>query len=110
MLKPEPVAYSVQADECGCVRFARSGAEARRLGAGEMDLEWEDIFSCRRAPHFDKFAPGPVPDKALWDHGWQFPCSTCERLVCDDSLGKWIAGRAYCEDCTPQPKDFPDDR
>lgn len=97
------VAYSVQSDECGCIRFAKSGAEARRLGAGEMDLEWGDIISCRRAPQFDHFAPGPVPDAELWKSGWTFLCCQCERCAYDDGRGKWIDHQPYCEDCaSPQ--------
>jgi hypothetical protein len=61
MTNPQPVkAYSVQADECGEVVFAKHGAGARRRGAAMMDLEWTDIVSCRRAPQFDCFAPGPL--------------------------------------------------
>lgn len=95
------VAYSVQADESGCIRFARSGAQARREGANELEEEFEYIHSCRRAPQFDQYAPGPVPEEALWKSGWRFFCCGCDRQCWDDSLGKMIGGLAYCEDHVP---------
>lgn len=99
-LKPL-VAYSVQADEYGCIRFARSGAQARREGANEMDIDWEAIVSCRRAPQFDALAPGPVPDEALWKSGWRFLCCQCECSATED-FGVWSGGQPYCEDCAPE--------
>jgi hypothetical protein len=96
------VAYSVQADECGTIRFARSGAAARREGADELDVEWEHILFCRRAPQFDCYADTRiVPEEALWKSGWRFLCCRCDAQVCDDSLGQMIDGRAYCEDHAP---------
>ena len=104
--KPKPlVAYSVQADEYGCIRFARNGAQARRQGAAEMDIEWEDIISCRRAADFDQYAPGPVPEIALWKAGWRFLCCQCESPAHDDGLCQMIDGSAYCETCAPSSHD-----
>lgn len=90
------LAYSVQASEQGCVRFARSSAQARREGASELDTEWEGIETCRRAPQFDHFAPGPVPEKALWDAGWRFLCGECEGVA-----NHWNDGEPVCEECAP---------
>lgn len=89
-------AYSVQTEEYGCVRFARSGAQARREGASEMDVDWESIESCRRAPEFDQYAPGPVPDRALWEAGWRLWCVECERTA-----EHWNGGRPVCDDHLP---------
>lgn len=89
------VAYSVQADECGCVRFARSGAQARREGASEMDTDWEGIETCRRAPQFDHYSPGPVPEKALFEAGWRFLCETCEARA----ITEWSEKHPICDDC-----------
>lgn len=88
-------AYSVQMDEHGCVRFATNGAAARREGANELDTDWEAIISCRRAPHFDCYAPGPVPEKALWDSGWRFLCEKCEGVA-----NEWNDGSPLCDDCS----------
>jgi hypothetical protein len=98
---PPPVkAYSVQADECGEVVFAKHGAGARRRGAAMMDLEWTDIVSCRRAPQFDCFAPGPVPELELWRGGWRFLCCECE-CGAGEGDGAWINNHPYCESCAP---------
>ncbi|MDR5822546.1 hypothetical protein [Caballeronia sp. LZ043] len=43
------------------VVFAVSGASARREVASMLDLTRNEVGGCRRAPEFDKFAPGPVP-------------------------------------------------
>jgi hypothetical protein len=98
------LAYSVQTEEYGEIVFATNGAAARRKGAGAMDLEWEDIASCRRAPAFDAFAPGPVPDLALWKAGWRFLCCRCECSAYDDGLSQWIDNQPYCEDCVGERK------
>lgn len=105
---PKPLlAYSVQADEHGCVRFARSGAEARRTGAWEMDLEWEDIISCRRAPQLDRFSPGPVPEAALWEDGWFFFCAVCDCRVAKDYDGNLVDGRFFCSQHDPNKRPTP---
>jgi len=49
-------------DEGNCViAFATNGAAARREGGNDLNLEFEDVESCRRAPWADEYAPGPVP-------------------------------------------------
>lgn len=76
-------AYMVrEPDEGHCViRFATNNATARREGANELDLEWEDIESCNRRPEFDCYAPGPVPPLVLIEHGWWFECHHCGRKI-----------------------------
>ena len=64
-------AYSVQGDEHGCVVFAEHNVVARREGANELNIEFGDVESCRRAPQFDQYADaGKVPVQALLDAGW----------------------------------------
>lgn len=64
------------------VVFATNSATARREGAGELNIDWEDVDSCCRKPELDKYAPGPVPPLILINnHGYQFECLECERLV-----------------------------
>lgn len=72
-------AYEVRDDDEGncCIVFATNNAAARRDGAGELNTDWECIEHCRRAPHFDDYAPGPVPLAALIDAGWWHECSHC---------------------------------
>lgn len=68
----------------GCVVFATNSATARREGASELGTDWESIESCRRAPHLDQYAPGPVPPLTLIEHGWWFECQHCHRRVRND--------------------------
>ena len=77
-------AYSVQGYETGCVVFAPSNVVARRNGANELDIPFEGVESCRLAPEFDEFAPGPVPAKALLAAGWWQYCSGCGKQVRED--------------------------
>lgn len=83
----------------GCVVFATNSATARREGASEIGVEWESIESCRRAPHFDKYAPGPVPTEEMIKAGWWFECLGCGQRVSDDyeydDEGNEIAPGAY---------------
>jgi hypothetical protein len=80
-----PLAYTVyDGDEHTVIVFARSSAEARRKGANEMGSDWSGVESCRRAPRFDQYAPGPVPDRALFDDGWRFECFHCDEPVSQD--------------------------
>lgn len=76
-------AYEVrEPDEGHCViRFATNNATARREGANELDIDWESVESCQRKPHFDHYAPGPVPPLVLIDFGWWFECHHCGRQV-----------------------------
>ncbi|PRF55362.1 hypothetical protein [Burkholderia multivorans] len=68
----------------GCVVFATNSAAARREGASELSTDWECIDSCRRAPQFDQYAPGPVPIEALIESGWWFECHGCGARVSND--------------------------
>lgn len=73
-------AYTVSDDEHGHVVFAVSNASARRAGASELGADWEGV-TCVRAPQFDGYAPGPVPQRALYEFGWWFECGHCGHRV-----------------------------
>jgi hypothetical protein len=79
-------AYMVTEDSEGhaCIVFATNSATARREGGNELGVEWEGVESCKRSPEYDQYAPGPVPNMVLIDHGWWFECSHCGRRVSDD--------------------------
>lgn len=76
-------------DEGACVVFAVSNAAARTKAAAELGTDWHGLESCRRAPEFDAYAPGPVPPLVLIKHGWWMECLHCGRKVhehMDDDL------------------------
>lgn len=77
----ELLAYSVQGYENGCIVFAKHNVVARREGALDIDCDFEDVESCRRAPQFDQYAPGPVPVRALMENGWWWECFGCTRKL-----------------------------
>ena len=60
-------------DDMAQIVFAKSNAQARRIGS---DGEWEG-WSCRREQWADAFYPGPVPLQAAIDHGWWTECVGC---------------------------------
>lgn len=58
--------------------FAKSGIAARRIGAGELGLDFEDIESCRRTYWADQYADTmQVPIEAYINNGWWFECYQC---------------------------------
>ena len=66
--------------------FATSGAAARRKGGNELDLMFEEVEFCRRAPWADEFAGQPfIPAKAYHDAGWWLYCGNCENQLYDDA-------------------------
>ncbi|WP_262140653.1 hypothetical protein [Serratia ficaria] len=95
-------AFSVQADEFGCIRFAKTHVEARREGAAELEVEFGDIVSCRRAPALDAYAAaGHVPWKVLIEeHGWSQECGYCNRRVHDETEGRVLDDKrdqSFCD-------------
>lgn len=114
MKKQRPlIAYCVQEQDenTGGFVFARSSAEARRLGSsqfGSGDFDWG---LARRAQWADKYAPGPVPKLAMVDAGWWFECHGCgikiESEILDPETGDVLdltpveyGSAIYCsEDC-----------
>jgi hypothetical protein len=83
-VKP-PLAYEVSdGDEQMVIIFASTNAAARRLGAKEMDIDFDEVDSCRRRSQYDQYSPGPVPPLVLIDNGWWFECHGCGRKICAD--------------------------
>lgn len=91
------------------ITFASSSAQARREGGNELNLTFEEVNFCRRAPWADEFAGQPfIPAKAYHDQGWWLYCNNCEAQLYEDAeddegnpLAIIYAGRhAYCDqDC-----------
>ena len=79
-------AYVVREDwEGGCsIQFAAHAATARSNGANDLGLSFEEVESCRRAPEFDQYAPGPVPLRATLAAGWWHYCNGCQTKISDD--------------------------
>ncbi|WP_195723722.1 hypothetical protein [Ewingella americana] len=110
--KQELKAFSVQADEYGCIVFAKSGIVARRQGANELDTEFSLIESCRRVPALDKYAgvKGGVPWKVLVEeHDWSQECQYCCRRVSNDEPDRvWndTGSQVYCDvECQARQED-----
>lgn len=97
-------AYEVRDNHEGycCVVFAANGATARRDGANELGTDWECIESCRRAPHLDQYAPGPVLPMTLIEHGWRFECQHCGRRVSTDMADEIEGDGLYPADFVPR--------
>lgn len=93
-------AYSVQGCDEGTIVFARHNIVARREGANELNLDFDQVESCRRAPELDGYAAqGRVPLRVLVEeHGWMTLCCYCEgRIFNDEPRAAWIGTeRAYC--------------
>ncbi len=104
-------AYSVQSDDVGCIQFAKNNVEARRNGAGELDVDFSDIVSCRLAPALDKYAgvKGGVPWKVLVEeHDWTQECGYCNHRVSrDESARVWNEDdQIYCSiECQARRED-----
>lgn len=91
------------------VTFATSGAQARREGGNELDLTFEEVSFCRRAPWADEFAGQPfIPAKAYHDQGWWLYCNNCENQLYEDAEDDdgnplqivYVGRHAYCDqDC-----------
>jgi hypothetical protein len=80
-------AYQVQGDEYGCIVFATNSATARREGGRELDLEFSEVESCRRAQWADEYADakGGVPQLVMIKNGWWQECVHCgHRITIDD--------------------------
>lgn len=71
-------AYAVQEEDegTGGIVFAKTNAQARRIGANRFHEEWDGV-TCRRATWADQYAPGPVPFKAMFENGWWQECYGC---------------------------------
>ena len=97
-------AYSVQGDEYGTVVFAKHSVVARREGANELSIDFEDVESCTRLPALDQYAvTGKVPWKVLVEeHGWHQECGWCYRRVYSDEPERvWASDEQVfcCAEC-----------
>ena len=78
-------AYEVRdAEDCCVIEFAEHAATARRNGAAELNIAFEEVESCIRAPWADQYAPGPVPLDAYLAQGWRFECDHCGAMFSAD--------------------------
>lgn len=87
----------------GTVIFAMNSATARREGANELGIEWGEVESCRRAPEFDQYAPGPVHPLTLIKHGWWIECQHCLRKVSIDMADELEIDGLNPDDFIPRP-------
>jgi len=87
-LKAYQVDHYEGPEEGSVIVFATSNAPARRMGASELNLDWDSVESCRRAPHFDQYAPGPVPVDVMIEAGWRFACDRweCQQPISHDYI------------------------
>jgi hypothetical protein len=99
---PKLKAYNVQGNEYGTIVFALHNVVARREGANELNIEFEDVESCRHIPELDSYADvkGGVPMKVLVEeHEWSQECGYCERRVYADCEQRiWITDNQVCCD------------
>ncbi|MCJ1879667.1 hypothetical protein [Pseudomonas nitroreducens] len=66
--------------------FATSGAAGRRKGGNELNLEFDEVEFCRRAPWADEFAGQRfIPAKAYHQNGWWLYCNHCETRLYEDA-------------------------
>lgn len=66
------------------VVFHNHGLAARRLGANELDEDFDSV-DCKRSKEFDEYAgQGFVPPIVRLKAGWWFECRTCYRRVMFD--------------------------
>lgn len=65
-------------DEYVGIVFTANNAQAQRKGADRFCDG--DYHACRveRCEWADEYAPGPVPFKVMFDHGWWTECTGCE--------------------------------
>lgn len=100
-------AYQVGEDGDGgeVIVFASHAATARREGGNELNLTFEEVKTCRRAPWADQYAGQPfIPAEAYHANGWWLSCSQCETRIYDDAEDDegnplqivYDGKRAYC--------------
>lgn len=74
-------AWTIQNDESSTVVFNNHGVAARRIGANELNTDFEAV-ECRRSKQYDSFAEkGWVPLSVLVKDGWWFECLGCDQRV-----------------------------
>lgn len=81
-------AYHVGEDSDGgqVIRFAKNSAQARREGGNELNMTFEEVSFCRRAPWADEFASQPfIPAQAYYEQGWWIYCRNCDAQLYKDA-------------------------
>ena len=69
--------------------FHHHGLAARREGANELDLDFEDV-ECSRQAYFDEYAEqGFVPREILIGAGWWFECNYCPHHITEYNVYKY---------------------
>lgn len=96
------------------ITFATNSATARREGGNELNLTFEEVEFCRRAPWADQFAGQRfIPAKAYHEQGWWMYCNNCENQLYEDEedeegnpLAIVYDGRhAYCDQSCKDARD-----
>lgn len=94
--------------------FAKSSIEAKRRWSNEHGDGDKFIagIGAKRKPHWDQYAPGPVPSLELIDEGWWMECHGCGVKLDSDVIGTsdpytdgygptdWALDREYGPDLT----------
>tara|TARA_B100000809_G_C15092886_1_gene513880 strand:- start:1160 stop:1777 length:618 start_codon:yes stop_codon:yes gene_type:complete len=81
----------------GCVVFSSHGLAARRIGANELNSDFEYV-SGKRASEFDSYAnEGKVPMNVLIANGWWFDCFSCGHKVHEEDDDKDTSKYVYNE-------------
>lgn len=95
-------------EDAAWIVFAVEPEEATEAAAKALDVD-PFAFEIERTEWADKYAPGPVPRKAMIDNGWWFECHQCGTNITQDSCdeddghepverGNQIWCRASCRD------------
>lgn len=84
--------------------FQSHGLAARRIGASELNIDFESA-ECSRESKYDGYASkGSVPSKVLIENGWWFECDHCQTKLCEyfeEDTNKTIVYdgmRTYCDE------------
>lgn len=78
------------------VVFAERGRDLRGSRGGETcDCEFISLH-VRRAPEFDKYAPGPVTIPQYLAEGWWWECSGCEAQCHEDEKPIVTGTQVFC--------------
>lgn len=92
------------------IRFALHNVVARREGANELDIQFDEVDYCTRSPEFDQYAPGPVPPLVAIKYGWWFECRRCRCQVTEYTEEPIAAGDGlYCSPAC-EAQDYADER
>lgn len=107
----------------GCIVFAKSNIEARRLGASELDLDEIGGLSCCRARWADQYEPSRiVPAAVMLANNWVLVCAGCEQIIYEGgTVSRWVetadgeteeveidvdpVGTQHAAYCTPECRD-----